>query len=119
MNYKKVKFELRFSDCELVTRHDKKVLLAGYNKNAINRHRLAGWVGEVLMSWDGDGNFSTSGEEHDYDLFALVETQLGFINIHEDRLGKWADERVYDYRRVAEENGKLSETYLTTIEAEL
>jgi hypothetical protein len=119
MNYKKVKFQLGLEDCELITRHGKKVLLAGYNENATPRHRLAGWVGEVLMSWDENGNFSTSREEHDYDLFALEETQIGFINLHGDSLGEWADERIYDYRAIAEENGKLSPTYYKTIEIEL
>jgi hypothetical protein len=71
------------------------------------------------MSWDENGNFSTSGEEHDYDLFALEETQIGFINLHGDSLGEWADERIYDYRAIAEENGKLSPTYYKTIEIEL
>lgn len=119
MNYKKVKFHLGLEDCELITRHGKKALLAGYNEGATPRHRLAGWVGETLMSWDENGNFSTSGEEHDYDLFALVETQTGFINLHGDSLGEWADERIYDYRAIAEENGKLSPTYYKTIEIEL
>lgn len=118
MNYKKVKFQLGLEDCELITRHGKKVLLAGYNENAIQRHRLAGWVGEVLMSWCENGNFSIYGED-DYDLFALVETQIGFINLHGDSLGEWADERIYDYRAIAEENGKLSPTYYKTIEIEL
>jgi len=119
MNYKKVKFQLGFEEYDLVTRHGKKVLLAGYNENAISRHRLAGWIEGVLMSWNEDGLFQTSEEEHDYDLFALVETQIGFINIHGDRLGEWADERIYDYRAIAEENGRLSATYYKTIEIEL
>lgn len=119
MNYKKVKFQIGFSDCELVTKQGKKVLFAAYNKNAMDRHKIAGWVGPVLMSWDDNGSFSLSGEEHEYDLYAMVETEIGFINIHGDRLGKWADERIYDYRGVAEENGRLSETYLITLEIEL
>jgi hypothetical protein len=119
MNYKKVKFELGLKDCELVTRRGEKVIFAGHNSNALPRHRIAGWVGQVMMSWYEDGSFQLSNEEHDYDLFALVETEIGFINIHEDSHGKWADERIYDYRGVAEENGRLSPAYLTTLEIEL
>jgi hypothetical protein len=119
MNYKKVKFELGLEDCELVTRRGEKVIFAGHNSNALPRHRIAGWVGEVLMSWYEDGSFQLSREEHDYDLFALVESQIGFINLHGDSLGEWADERIYDYRAIAEENGKLSPTYYKTIEIEL
>jgi len=119
MNYKKVKFNIGLSDRELVARNGQKVIFAGYNNTAIKRHRLAGWVGDVLMSWDENGNFMSAEEPNDYDLFALVETEIGFINIHEDSHGKWADERIYDYRGVAEENGKLSPTYLTTLEIEL
>jgi len=119
MEYKRVKFQLGLLDYDLVTRNGQKVILAGYNENAIPRHKLAGWVGDVLMTWDDAGNFMLNGEETDYDLFALVETQIGFINIHGDRLGEWADERIYDYRAIAEENGKLSSTYYKTIEIEL
>ena len=119
MNYKKVKFNIGLSDRELVARNGQKVIFAGYNNTAIKRHRICGWVGEVLMSWDENGNFMSAEEPNDYDLFALVETEIGFINIHEDSHGTWADERIYDYRGVAEENGKLSPTYLTTLEIEL
>ena len=119
MNYKKVKFSIELSDCELVTRNGHKVIWGGYNNTAINRHRICGWVGDVLMSWDEKGRFTGTEEESNYDLFALVETEIGFINIHEDSHGKWADERIYDYRGVAEENGRLSPTYLTTLEIEL
>ena len=117
MNYKKVKFKLGLEDCELVTRKGDKVTYCGTNLGAIKRHRIIGWVGDVAMNWDEDGNFTS--EENDYDLFALVEIEYGFINIHKDSMGYWADERIYDYHAIAEENGKLSETYLKTIQIEL
>lgn len=117
MNYKKVKFKLGLEDCELVTRNDEKVIFGGYNSNAITRHKIIGWVGDVAMSWNNDGTFCK--EESPYDLFALVEQDYGFINIHEDSLGNWADERIYDYYSIAAENGELSATYLKTIQIEL
>lgn len=117
MNYKKVKFNIGLRHCELVTRKGEKVTLGGYNPNAITRHKIIGWVGEVAMNWHEDGTFCN--EESQYDLFALVEQDYGFINIHTDNLGHWADERIYDYYAIAEENGKLSATYLKTIQIEL
>lgn len=117
MNYKKVKFRLGLEDCELVTRKGEKVTYGGHNPDAITRHKIIGWVGNVAMHWDENGNFSK--EESDYDLFALCETQTGFINIHKDSMGFWADERIYDYYSIAEENGHLSETYFNTLEIDL
>lgn len=117
MNYKKVKFNIGLKDCELVTRNGQKVQFCGFNPNAIESNRVLGWVGRVSMHWHEDGRFMEN--EGDFDLFALVEQDYGFINIYEDNLGKWADERIYDYYAIAEENGKLSETYLKTIQIEL
>lgn len=117
MNYKKVKFKLGLEDCELVTRQDERVIFAGYNPDAITRHKIIGWLGQVALHWDENGNFTN--DEHIYDLFALVEQDYGFINIHEDSLGKWADERIYDYYSIAVENGELSGTYYKTIQIEL
>ena len=117
MNYKKVKFKLGLEDCELVTRNGEKVTYGGHNPDAIERHRIIGWVGNVAMNWNENGDFCK--EQNDYDLFALVEQDYGFINIHKDSMGYWADERIYDYHDIAEENGKLSETYLKTIQIEL
>ena len=117
MNYKKVKFNIGLKDCELVTRNGQKVQFCGFNPNAIESNRVLGWVGRVSMHWHEDGRFMEN--EGDFDLFALVEQDYGFINIHEDNLGKWADERIYDYYAIAEENGKLSATYLKTIQIEL
>lgn len=117
MNYKKVKFSIGLEDCELVTRKGEKVTYGGHNPDAIERHRIIGWVGNVAMNWNENGDFCK--EQSDYDLFALVEQDYGFINIHKDSMGYWADERIYDYHDIAEENGKLSETYLKTIQIEL
>lgn len=117
MNYKEVKFRLGLENCELVTRDGQKVVYGGHNPSATRTHKVIGWLGQIALHWDEDGNFTN--EEHDFDLFALVEQDYGFINIHEDGLGKWADERIYDYYSIAEENGKISETYLKTIQIEL
>lgn len=118
MNYNKVKFNIGLKDCELVTRNGQKVKFSGFNPNAIESNRVLGWVGRVCMHWHEDGRFMAN-EEGDFDLFALVEQDYGYINIHEDSLGKWADERIYDYYDIAVENGELSETYLRTIQIEL
>lgn len=117
MNYKKVKFRIDLKHCELVTRDGQNVQYCGYNLDAISNHKVTGWLNQVNLHWDENGNFTNT--EHDFDLFALVEQECGFINIHEDRMGKWADERIYDYYSIAEENGKLSATYVKTIQIEL
>lgn len=118
MNYKKVKFNIELKDCELVTRGGQSVRYCGFNPDAIPSNRIVGWVGRIAMNWHEDGKFMEN-TENDFDLFALVEQQYGFINIHQDSLGHWADERIYDYYSIAEENGKISPTYLTTIQIEL
>jgi hypothetical protein len=118
MNYKKVKFNIGLKDCELVTRNGQKVQFCGFNPNAIESNKVVGWVGRINMHWHDDGRFMAH-EEGGFDLFALVEQDHGFINIHEDNLGKWADERIYDYCAIAVENGELSATYLKTIQIEL
>jgi hypothetical protein len=118
MNYKKVKYKAGMPlDYDCVTRSGLAVQVCGHKLDAIKGHVIIGWINGVCQTWYENGDYT--GTEHEYDLFALVETEIGFINIHEDSHGKWADERIYDYRGVAEENGRLSPTYLTTLEIEL
>ena len=118
MEYRKVKYKVGMSEnYDYVTRDGRKVHIAGYKLDAFRTNVVIGWVDGMNLNWDVNGNFAS--EEHDFDLFALAECETKYINIHEDHIGKWADERLYDFRKVAEENGKLSITYNQTIEIEL
>lgn len=120
MNYKKEKFNLSkaLRGADVVTRTGKPVKIVNYNDSSNgNRQKLGGWVEDDLLTWWDDGRFSFDKSESIYDLFLLEPNEnIGFINIHEDSHGRWADERIYDFYKVAEENGRLSETYKGTIE---
>lgn len=118
MEYKRIKYKAGMPlsyDC--ITRDGRKANVSGYNRNALPTSIIVGWVDGISISWDENGNFKDY--EHDFDLFALVECETKYINIHEDSVGRWADETLYDLRSVAEENGSLSSTYNQTIEIEL
>lgn len=113
---KKVKYVLGSTNC--ITRDGKKVVIAGVNKLALELYQVSGWINGVAASWSAEGKY-TRGIDHDFDLFALEPYKDGYINIHEDGLGRWADEHIYDFLKVAEENGKLSPSYSQTIKVEL
>lgn len=120
MNYKKVKFNLvkALRGAEVVTRNGNMVKIICHKEDGKQeKQRLAGWVDDDFLTWWDDGKFSFDRSESIYDLFILEPNDnIGFINIHEDSHGRWADERIYDFHKVAVENGKLSDTYKGTIE---
>jgi hypothetical protein len=119
MNYKKEKFDLAkaLTGAEVVTKLGTPVKIVSHNTEISGRQNVAAWIGDDLYTWWEDGKFTSDKRESVFDLYLLEPNEnIGFINIHEDSHGRWADERIYDFYKVAVENGKLSPNYKGTIE---
>lgn len=119
MNYKKEKFDLAkaLTGAEVVTKSGTPVRIVSHNMDVVAKQNLAGWVDDEIYTFWEDGKFRFDREDSVFDLFILEPNEnIGFVNVHEDSCGRWADERIYDFRKVAVENGKMSPTYKGTIE---
>lgn len=120
MNYRKAKFDIEkaLGNYEVVTRHGKNVEKLYHNPNAKPECRLAAWIEDDFYTWNEEGRFLPERESV-FDLFILESNEgIGYVNVHQDCVGKWVDERIYDSHSRAVEIGKESTTYKETIQIE-
>ena len=69
---------------------------------------------ENNYSFTKNGNWSISGEESINDLFFAPEKHEGWVNIYKNAFGVYLPSPIYQTKEEAEEEGKISDGYVTT-----
>jgi hypothetical protein len=71
----------------VVTRDGRPVKIAGYNEEAYQYNKVAGWIKDFVMSWTETGRFDSEEIQDEYDLFMAPTERKEWI-VRVDHGGK-------------------------------
>lgn len=87
------------------------------SKNTETHHVIVGWVGDVVITWYGNGRHRLHMES-DLDIFIDAKEEY-YINIYKDDEGLWASEHVYSTYEEAVKMGEDTPYFYATSKIQL
>ena len=73
---------------------------------------------EIIVSYTNEGHYYSCEPSKANDLFFAPEKHEGWVNIYKNAFGVYLPSPIYQTKEEAEEEGKISDGYVSTIKIE-